>query len=309
MAVPTFDEFFLPLLQLLNEQGPLRFADTKTMLAERMGISEEDQRELLPSGKQRRYDNRVGWARTYLSKAGLIRNVTRGVYETTDVGRKLLASKPTFINVSTLQDFEPFQAWQSKPRSASSTLETATPPVSSEEAGTPEEAISAAYEELRLALAAEIAETLQEVSWGRFEEIVIDVLLALGYGGSRAGAGHAFRTSGDGGVDGVINEDRLGLSKIYVQAKRKAPEYRVSRPDVQAFVGSLLGQRAKQGVFITTSSFSREAEAYAEGLSDLRVVLIDGEALATYMIDHDVGVSEQDRFVVKRIDRDYFEET
>ena len=147
------------------------------------------------------------------------------------------------------------------------------------------------------------------MSWGRFEEIVIDVLLALGYGGSRAGAGHAFRKSGDGGVDGVINEDRLGLSKIYVQAKRKAPEYRVSRPDVQAFVGSLLGQKAKQGVFITTSSFSREAEAYAEGLSDLRVVLIDGEALATYMIDHDVGVSEQDRFVVKRIDRDYFEET
>ncbi len=309
MAVPSFDEFFLPLLQLLNEKGPLRFADLKTELAERMGISEEDQRELLPSGKQRRYDNRVGWARTYLSKAGLLRNVTRGVYELSEEGEQLLASNPQTVNVITLQAFEPFQDWRSKSKSPSPSQEAAVLSRATEATGTPEETISSAYEELRQALAAEISETLQEVSWGRFEEIVIDVLLALGYGGSRAGAGHAFRKSGDGGVDGVINEDRLGLSKIYVQAKRKAPEYRVSRPDVQAFVGSLLGQRAKQGVFITTSSFSREAEAYAEGLSDLRVVLIDGEALATYMIDHDVGVSEQDRFVVKRIDRDYFEET
>jgi len=308
MAVPSFDEFFLPLLQLLREHGSLRFADIKTMLAERMDLSEEDQRELLPSGKQRRYDNRVGWARTYLSKAALLRNVTRGTYELSEEGHRLLASSPQVVDVTVLQEFEPFRAWQSKSRSTSRSQEQVTPSMTPEHSGTPEESISAAYEELRQGLAAEIAETLQEVSWGRFEEIVIDVLLALGYGGSRAGAGHAFRKSGDGGVDGVINEDRLGLSKIYVQAKRKAPEYRVSRPDVQAFVGSLLGQKARQGVFITTSSFSREAEAYAEALSDLRVVLIDGEALATYMIDHDVGVSEQDRFVVKRIDRDYFEE-
>lgn len=154
----------------------------------------------------------------------------------------------------------------------------------------------------------DVSEALQGVSWQRFEQIVVDVLLALGYGGSRAGAGHAFRKSGDGGVDGVINEDRLGLSKIYVQAKRKAFDYRVSRPDVQAFVGSLLGQKARQGVFITTSSFTQEAYDYASGLSDQRVVLIDGEVLAQYMIDHDVGVREQESFVIKRLNRDYFED-
>ncbi len=308
MAVPTVEEFFLPFLRLLTERDQVSSADAKMLLAERMGVSEEAQRELLPSGRQRRYDNRVGWARTYLVRAGLIRTVSRGVVELTDVGRQLLASEPSVVNVETLQAFEPFRAWEASYRAPTGTQVAMTEPTLLEKSGTPEEGMNAAYEVLRKSLASELAEALQSVSWGRFEEIVIDVLLALGYGGSRAGAGHAFRKSGDGGVDGVINEDRLGLSKIYVQAKRYAIENRVSRPDVQAFVGSLLGQRSKQGVFITTSGFTADATAYAENLSELRVVLIDGDALADFMIDHDVGVSEQERFVIKRLDLDYFEE-
>lgn len=308
MSVPTFDEFFLPLLTLLADKGQVRSADTKPLLAESMGISEDDQRELLPSGKQRRYDNRVGWASTYLSKAGLIRSPTRGVLELTDVGRQLMAANPPVVDRATLERYEPFRAWQAASRAPAASKQAPAEAAPNTDEGTPEEAMSAAHAQLRQALALELAEALQGVSWQRFEEIVVDVLLALGYGGSRAGAGHAFRKSGDGGVDGVINEDRLGLSKIYVQAKRKAAEYRVSRPDVQAFVGSLLGQKARQGVFITTSAFTQEAHDYATSLSDLRVVLIDGETLAEFMLDHDVGVSEQERYVVKRLDRDYFEE-
>lgn len=308
MAVPTYDEFFLPLLTLLAERGQVRFADAKHLLAERMGVSEEDQRELLPSGKQRRYDNRVGWASTYLRKASLIHYPTRGVLELTPNGEELMTTNPSVVDRATLERYEPFRAWLEASRAPATEPQATDTSLQAPDQGTPEELISTAHEQLRQALALELAEALQGVTWQRFEEIVVDVLLALGYGGSRAGAGHAFRKSGDGGVDGVINEDRLGLSKIYVQAKRKAPDYRVSRPDVQAFVGSLLGYKAKQGVFITTSGFTQEARDYANGLSDLRVVLIDGEALAEFMIDHDVGVSEQERYVIKRLDRDYFEE-
>lgn len=223
MAVPTFDEFFLPFLRMVAEHGQVSLAQAKALLAERMGVSEEDQRELLPSGRQGRYDNRVGWARTYLAKAGLIRTVARGVFELTDAGRQLLATDPPEVTVATLQTYEPFREWQKLSRTTSDSV----PPISvppPERGGTPVEVMNEAYELLRSSLATELAESLQRVSWSHFEQIVIDVLLALGYGGSRSGAGHAFRKSGDGGVDGVINEDRLGLSKIYVQAKRYAPE-------------------------------------------------------------------------------------
>lgn len=307
MSIPTFDEFLLPFLELLSEHGRLSLKQARGHLAERLNVSEEAQRELLPSGKQRRFDNRVGWAQTYLSKAGLTRSVSRGVYELTPDGRELVANRPGALDLSALRRFESFRAWEEMSRRGAPSR-SAPATEANEDPETPEEAIEEAFGVLRANLTDELAEALQGVSWGRFEDIVIDALLALGYGGSRAGAGHAFRKSGDGGVDGVINEDRLGLSKIYVQAKRYAPENRVGRPDVQAFVGSLLGQRAKQGVFITTSSFSSEAANYVESLHDQRVILIDGEQLAEYMIDHDVGVNEHERFVIKRLDRDYFEE-
>lgn len=308
MAVPAFSDFFLPFLRVLSDQGVVSLSDMREALAERLEVSEEDRRELLPSGRQRRFDNRVGWARTYLSKAGLIRTVSRGVYDLTEAGRSLMASSPQHLDVESLRQYESYRAWEEASRSNSSEPSPITGDGETQGKETPEEAINASFKVLREALAEEIAEALQGVSWQRFEDIVVDVLLALGYGGSRGDAGHAFRASGDNGVDGVINEDRLGLSKIFVQAKKYAIDRRIGRPDVQAFVGSLLGQKARQGVFITTSDFSKDAEAYAAGLSDQRVILIDGVTLAHLMIDFGVGVTEQERFVIKRLDRDYFEE-
>lgn len=311
MAVPTYDELFLPFLKMLERHGQISLAGARDLIAADLGLTEEDRQELLPSGRQGRYDNRVGWARTYLGKAGLIRTVRRGVFELSEAGRQLLATNPQKVDLDTLSRYESYRVWDEASRSSRSTPSNDTlfpskPKVDDQE--TPEESMEAAYSVLRQSLASEIAEALQGVTWSRFEQIVIDLLLALGYGGSRAGAGHAFRKGGDEGVDGVINEDRLGLSKIYVQAKKYAPDRRISRPDVQAFVGSLIGQKARQGVFITTSSFTKEALAYVERLSDQQVVLIDGELLAEYMMDHNVGVSEKDRFVIKRIDSGYFEE-
>lgn len=309
MAVPTFDELFLPFLRVAEQHGQVTMADARELIAADLQLSDEDRQELLPSGRQGRFDNRVGWARTYLGKAGLIRTVRRGVFELSEAGKQLLATNPTKVDLDTLSNYESFREWGEASRAPqSSPSSTAQATSVSEDSETPEEAMDEAYAIVRQSLASDIAEALQGVSWRKFEQIVIDLLLALGYGGSRAGAGHAFRKGGDEGVDGVINEDRLGLSKIYVQAKKYAPERRVSRPDVQAFVGSLIGQKARQGVFITTSGFTREAQTYVERLSDQQVVLIDGELLAEYMMDHNVGVSEKTRFVIKRLDTGYFEE-
>ena len=309
VPVPKFYDFFRPFLEVLHERGRVSLREMRDELARRMNVSDEERRIMLPSGRQRRFDNRVGWARTYLSKAGLIRTVSRGVYELTEEGRQLLHSTRDDLDVDSLMQFDAFQRWKAAsradPQPTRSDPETSGDGKAEE---TPLEALEENHRLLQESLADEIAEALQGVSWQRFEDIVVEVLLALGYGGSRGDAGHAFRASGDSGVDGVINEDRLGLSKIYVQAKRYSPDRRIGRPDVQAFVGSLLGQKARQGVFITTSSFSRDAEEYVRGLSDLRVILIDGASLAKYMIDFDVGVTEQERFVVKRLDRDYFDE-
>lgn len=311
MAVPTYDELFLPFLRVLERHGQVSIAEARNLIAADLQISEEERQQLLPSGRQGRFDNRVGWARTYLGKAELIRTVRRGVFELTEAGRQLLATNPQKVDLNTLSNYESFRTWDEASRaprssSGSGSVPQGLPP--NEDHETPEEAMDAAYAVVRQSLASEIADALQGVSWSRFEQIVIDLLLALGYGGSRAGAGHAFRKGGDEGVDGVINEDRLGLSKIYVQAKRYAPDRRISRPDVQAFVGSLIGQKARQGVFITTSAFTREALNYVERLSDQQVVLIDGELLAEYMMDHNVGVTEKNRFVMKRLDSGYFEE-
>ena len=309
MALPSFDEFFLPFLQVLHEHGPTSLQQMREHLAIKLGVTEEEQLELLPSGRQRRYDNRVGWARTYLNKAGLIKTISRGVYELTPEGKSLVEQAPTpKVGVGTLRNYQAYREWEEASKTTSTVTSDASSSPSTGSDVTPEETISNAFQLLSETLASEITEALQGVTWQRFEQIVVDVLISLGYGGSRGDAGHAFRTSGDGGVDGVINDDRLGLSKIYVQAKRYALDRKIGRPEVQAFVGSLLGQRARQGVFITTSGFSKDAENYVAGLSELKVILIDGTRLANLMIDFGVGVAEKDRYVIKRLDRDYFEE-
>ncbi len=303
MAVPAFEELFLPFLRFVERHGQISLADARDILADDSGLTDEGRQELLPSGRQGRYDNRVGWGRTYLGKAGLIHTVRRGFFALSESGRQLLAVNPPPVNLSTIFDYEPYRQWTEASRNPWPTVNSDSEAQGNpEDQMTPEESTNAANSTLRQSLASDIAETIQGVTWSRVGQIVSDVVRALGFGGNRAGAGHAFRKGGDEGVDGVINEDRLGLSKTYAQAKKHAPDRRISRHDVQAFVGSLTGQNARQGVFITASGFTNEALAYVDRLSDRQVALITGELLAEYMMDYNVGVSEKDRFVVKKID-------
>jgi restriction system protein len=258
------------------------------------------------------FDNRVGWARTYLKQAALIESRKRGVFRISDRGKVLLAKNPLRIDNSTLEQYREyldFKMRRGEPRETSKPealndqallIRTTETPTDS----TPEELFSQAYQRLRSNLETELLEQVKGSTPAFFERLVIDLLVSMGYGGSRRDAGRAIGKSGDGGIDGIIKEDKLGLDVIYIQAKRW--EGTVGRPEIQKFAGALQGQRANKGVFITTSNFSREAEEYANIITS-KIILINGEQLATLMVDHNVGVSPIGAFEIKRIDSDYFE--
>ena len=300
VAVPDYQSLMYPLLKLLGEKGPLAARKAYELLAVELGLTPEQRAELLPSGGQPLFENRVGWAKTYLKKAGLVDSPKRGVWQITSRGTALLVSGITSIRNRDLREFPEFIAF--RPRTAGE----ATEPTSDEDetATTPTEAIESAYQLLRDELAEELLDRVKSETPAFFEQLVVDLMLAMGYGGSRKEAGEATQLSVDGGIDGVIREDRLGLDTIYLQAKRW--EGTVGRPDVQKFAGALQGERARKGVMITTSAFSDGARRYVERL-DSRIVLIDGSRLADLMMDHDVGVATKHRYDVKVIDGDYFE--
>ena len=268
---------------------------------------------MLPSNKAPVYRSRTGWALTYLKQAALIKSPRRGWYELTDRGRAVLQRSPASLDNEFLLQFPEFQAFRARSRGAGeggdATVEDdiveGTDGLSSASVP-PDEALERAYDRLRAATEAEIIDTVKGVAPAFFEQLVIDLLVRMGYGGSREEAARAVGRSGDGGIDGVIDEDRLGLDVIYVQAKRW--EGSVGRPEIQKFVGALQGQRARKGIFITTSSFTREAEEYTQRI-DTRIVLVDGARLAALMFEFDIGVSPRGSFVVKTIDSDYFEES
>jgi restriction system protein len=298
MTIPDFQTIMLPLLELAGDGREHSFREAVETLAERLGLSEDERKELLPSGRQPTFDNRVGWARTYLAQAGLLEAPRRGWFRITDRGREVLGEAPARITVEFLERFEEFRSFRERRRPQGG---RPTPGPSPE--ASPEEALEEAHQQLRRALMAELLKLVKASSPAFFERLVIDVLLAMGYGGSRAEAGRAIGRSGDEGIDGVISEDRLGLDVIYVQAKRW--EHPVGRPEVQRFAGALQGHRARKGVFITTSNFTREAQDYASSI-DSKVVLIDGETLVGLMIDHGVGVSTVASYDLKKVDQDYF---
>src|SRR6516165_680843 len=293
----------LPLLKGLADGGEHKFSGLVGELGNDFRLSEEELSELLPSGTQPIFANRVGWARLYLKKAGLLAAPKRGFLQITERGRKILSEGHERIDAKFLERFPEFVAFKQRdsavaaePLSAPS--EPATP------SSTPFEMLEDAYGRIRSGLASELLETLQKVDPKRFEQIVIDLLVTMGYGGSRVDAGKAIGKAGDQGIDGIIKEDRLGLGVIYVQAKRW--EQVIGRPEVQRFAGALAGQHATRGIFITTSSFTNEALNYASTLA-IKVVLLDGLALTNLMIDHGVGVTTQSVCEVKRIDSDYFD--
>ena len=262
---------------------------------------------MLPSGGAALFDNRVGWARTYLKQAGCLESRKRGVFKITDRGRELLGKNPESIDVQLLDQYPEFRAFRSRrrdrTREAPAIAGSETAP-DQRQAKTPEEELAGAYRRLRGELESELSEQIMASSSAFFERLVIDLLVKMGYGGNRQDAGNAIGRSGDGGIDGIIKEDRLGLDVIYVQAKRW--EGTVGRPEIQRFAGALQGQRARKGVFITSRGFSREAIDYANAI-DSKIILIDGDRLVALMVDHNIGVSTTGVYEIKRVDSDYFD--
>jgi restriction system protein len=298
MAVPDFQSLMAPFLQCVGDGSEHEVSEAAECVAQRVGLSDDDRREMLKSGQTRLY-NRVAWDRTYFVKAGLLERTGRGRFRITDRGKALLATNPKRVDIKLLRQYPEFVAFQNKHHgSDSDSLEEVA-----EVNQTPEDLLESSYRSLMNDLADEVLERVKQCPPAFFEQLVVDLLVAMGYGGSLADAGSAVGRSGDGGIDGVIKEDKLGLDAVYVQAKRW--EGNVSRPTVQAFVGSLEGRKARKGVLITTSGFTKDAMRYTEAI-DKRVVLIDGTRLAQLMIEHDVGVTETARYSLKRLDEDYY---
>ena len=290
----------LPLLQFAADKEEHALRETIDALGEQFGLTADERKELLPSGRQATFDNRVGWARTYLKKAGLLESTRRGYYRISDRGLAVLAEKPDAITAKFLKRFPEFQEFQSESKRESPTPDTAD---DDDGISTPEETVEQAVLQLNNSLADELLQTIKECSPSFFENLVVDLLVTMGYGGTRKDAGQTIGRSGDGGIDGIIKEDRLGLDVIYIQAKRW--ENPVGRPEIQKFAGALQGMRARKGVFISTSRFTDEATDYVSRI-DSKIILIDGRQLAAFMIEHNVGVSPAATYVVKRIDMDYF---
>jgi len=300
MAVPDFQTIMLPLLKFLSDGNEHSLRETIEHLADEFGLSEEDRKELLPSGQQAVFHNRVGWARTYMKKAGLIESTRRGYFKITSRGQEILSDNPEKINVKFLNQFPEFldfHKYKGKKRTVTEVTE--------EDEKTALESLEESYDTLRTSLAQELLGQVQDCSPEFFERLVVDLLVKMGYGGTREGAGKAVGRSGDEGIDGVINEDRLGLDMVYIQAKKWKDDAVIGRPEIQKFAGALMGRKAKKGVFIPTASFSREAADYASTIEN-KIVLIDGEQLAEYMIDFNVGVAGTAVYEVKKMDLDYF---
>lgn len=298
----------LPLLQFAaRKETEISTSEAVEALAKELGLTEDDLREMLPSGVQPTFVNRVGWAATYMKKAGLLETTRRGFYQITDRGRDLLEKQPKTINVELLRQYPEFREFEGPKDTRSSNKASKQKALSETSAATPLEQLEAAYESLRDKLADELLAKLKKVSPAFFEKVVVELLVKMGYGGSRADAGKAIGRSGDGGIDGIIKEDKLGLDVVYIQAKRWDSNP-VGRPDVMQFVGALQAQRANKGIFITTSRFTEDASSYVSQIGS-KIVLIDGEQLTNLMIEHDVGVSTVSLYPVKKIDSDYFEES
>lgn len=302
MTVPDYQSIMLPLLQFAGDKKEHSLREAIDSIADSMQLSKEDRRELLPSGRQAKFNNRVGWARTYLTKAGLLLSTRRGYFQITELGLKILEEKPDRIDANYLKRFPSFLEFQKPKSSEKADIDDSD---ESDYTQTPEEAIEGAYQRVRQELASELLETIMGCSPEFFEQLVVDLIVRMGYGGTRKDAGEAIGGSNDGGIDGIIKEDRLGLDIVYIQAKRW--ENTVSRPEIQKFAGALQGQRARKGIFITTASFSQGAKSYVS-MIDSKIVLIDGDMLTQLMIDYNIGVAPFATYEMKRMDSDYFTE-
>lgn len=301
MAVPKFFEFFEAFLKAVSD-GELHSAkDVRNNIANSMKLTEEDLAEMLPSGSQRTFDNRVAWARTYLDKAGLIETPMREKYHITEEGIRALTSNEK-IDLAYLEKSEKFKDFHNV------TTQNTSIEIQDEKNETPLEILESAHKQYLSALASQLMDEVMKLTPVEFERLVVKLLLKMGYGSGIEGAGMVTQASNDGGIDGIIKEDQLGFSHIYIQAKQWALEQTVGKPEIQKFVGALQGQQAQKGLFITTARFSSGAIQYANNLLGVKVVLVDGSALTKLMIKHSVGVSLEQTYEVKKIDSDFFAE-
>lgn len=302
--IPDYQSLMLPLLRLTSDGKEHNYRELIEKLATEFNVSDEERKELLASGNQAIFDNRVGWAKTYLKKAGLLDSPKRAFFVITNLGRETLKLNLDRIDAKYLRRFPAFLEFQNASRSDND-LEESTLLLNIEE--TPEENLDKAYQRIRKSLAIEILNHVIELSPSFFERLVVELLVKMGYGGSIKDAGKALGKSGDEGIDGTIKEDKLGLDIIYIQAKRWKLGNVVGRPEIQKFVGALAGQGAKKGIFITTSSFTKEALDYTPR-NETKIVLIDGSQLSQLMIDYNLGCTTQQTYELKKIDSDYFGE-
>ena len=303
MSVPDFQSFFKPLLEVAADGEEYSVKEAREKIASSFNLSEDDLAELLPSGTQTKFDNRVAWAKSYFVQAKVLESPRRAHFKIVERAMELRSQGHERIDVKVLSQYPEFVEFHAPlKQNKSIPANTSKEEIISE---TPEEILQKAYQSIRSDLAGEILERIKTNSPSFFENLVVDLMVAMGYGGSRVDAGKSVGQSGDEGIDGIIKEDRLGLDVIYLQAKRWKGT--VGRPEIQKFVGALHGKRAKKGVFITTGKFSDEAHNYVKNI-DPKVILIDGRDLANYMIDFNLGTSKAVTYEIKRIDSDYFAE-
>ncbi|MBR3905571.1 MAG: restriction endonuclease [Clostridia bacterium] len=306
MAVPKFFEFFPAVLRSLLDKTEKTVKQIREEAADDLNVSIDDRKELLPSGRQRTVDNRINWALTYLKNAGLVCSVRRGVYTITEEGIRAYSEVGNNLDLGFLNRYESFRIFHIASVQNPSSDKPQSPPAED----TPQDMFEKAYQQINAALSEELLAAIMERSPNFFEQLVVDLLLKMGYGSSIDSSGFVVGKSGDEGIDGIIREDKLGFSSIYIQAKRWDPStMSIGRPEIQKFVGALAGQGASKGLFITTAQFTKEAIHYASKQLAAKIVLVDGHQLTRLMIEFGVGVSEQSTYTIKKFDSDYFDDT
>ena len=310
MAIPDFQSFFYPVLKYSSEHNEISLNEIREFLTQHFTLTDEEKAERVPSGAQTKFDNRIYWTKSYFSKAKLIENTKRSHFKITDRGRSFLTNFSDYISINDLKTIVEFRDFNEGTTSTGEQIPTSTTTIietiTTIENKTPLEKLEESYQFIKRELASELLEKIRSNTWQFFEDLVIDLMVKMGYGGSRNKAGESIKRTNDEGIDGIINEDKLGLDVIYLQAKMWKDETSIGRPEIQKFVGALHGQRAKKGVFITTSSFAKTAIEYVKSI-DPKVILIDGETLTNLMIEYNVGVTGIETYQIKKIDLDYFE--
>ncbi len=308
MAVPKYNEFFSPVLRALEDGQIKRALEIRKYALNYLNVSEEDRKQMLPSNTQRLVDNRVTWAITYLCKANLIERVAKGKYKITNTGIQVLHEKKDHVELKDLYQFDSFRQFINTDTMSEEKKDLSKPSVLEDlQEGTPQDNLNASMEQINKELSANLLSEIMERSPAFFEKMVVQLLLKMGYG-SALEDGFVTGCSGDEGIDGIIREDKLGFSSIYIQAKRWAEDKAIGRPEIQKFVGALAGQGAQKGLFITTGTFTKEARSYVEKQLSTKVVLVDGEKLTKLMIEYNLGVSVETVYTIKKIDTDFFSE-